>query len=150
MTRLWVLLLLLLPGCAPGPAPRASAPDPSELDATLAAWDRAARRDAAGSRRLATFRSTETVTIAPPPPRAERGPGRQHRIDVRFHGADLADVARLLADAGGFAVVTDGTPHRKVSVELRRVRPYEALVAIAEAHGARVSRRGSLVIVRGP
>ena len=71
-------------------------------------------------------------------------------MDVHFRDASLSDVVRFLADAGHFSVVAEGNLAGKVDVDLKRVRPYDALVAIAQAHGARVTRRGSLVVVTGP
>jgi hypothetical protein len=59
-------------------------------------------------------------------------------------------VARFLADAGRFSVVAEGNLSGRVTVDLHQVRPYEALLTIAQAQGAQVTREGSVVIVSGP
>jgi hypothetical protein len=69
---------------------------------------------------------------------------------VRFADAELEEALRLLADAGGLALVADGELSGRVNADLRRVRPYEALVALAEAYGARVERRGTILLVTAP
>jgi type II secretory pathway component HofQ len=68
--------------------------------------------------------------------------------DIRFHRASLANAARLLGEAGDFDVVVADDVGGEVSLDLRRVDPYLALVAIANARGAVVERQGRMVIVR--
>ena len=135
--------------CA-GPPPEPAAPPPTpaasraSLDASLERW-RAVHDRGARSRTL--FRSPEPRTIAPPIEPEPRVLGVRQRVDVRFRRADLDDALRFLADAGRFALVTDGSLTGAVSVDLRAVRPYDALVAIARAHGAEVEQSGNVVIV---
>ena len=138
--------VFLCAGCAAAPLPEPAKPDTRSLDAALAEHD-AETRSAVSAR---TLEPLETRIIAPPPPTADRPVGIRKHVDVRFHDADLADVARMLGDAGRFPVVTSGALTQKVSVDLKRVHPYEALVAIAEAHGCSVTRRGDIVVIRGP
>lgn len=73
--------------------------------------------------------------------------GRRALVDVQLADAELEEALRLLAEAGGFAFVAEGQLAGRVNVRMRRVRPYEALVTIAEAHGAAVARRGNIVVV---
>jgi len=73
--------------------------------------------------------------------------GTRTKMDVRFYEAELEEALRLLAEAGGFAFVAEGELPGRVTTELRNVRPYDALVVIARAHGARVTRRGTVLVV---
>ncbi|MCA9593727.1 MAG: hypothetical protein KC776_10465 [Myxococcales bacterium] len=132
-------LVLLTAGCAGSPPP---ADTPSQFQSAPLTAERTPR-----SRVL--FRQTQSLgTDAPEAPAP--GVGIRRRVDVHFRDASLSDVVRFLADAGHFSVVAEGNLAGKVDVDLKRVRPYDALVAIAQAHGARVTRRGSLVVVTGP
>lgn len=145
---LW--LLLALAGCA---AERGERPEPGlgpadrSLDSALAEVVSRERPEGAESRRLAQLGARwQPKTIGEPPP-VERPLGRRERVTVRFANAELEEALRLLADAGGFAMVADGDLAGRVNADLRQVRPYEALVSLAEAHGARVERRGAIVVV---
>jgi type II secretory pathway component HofQ len=73
--------------------------------------------------------------------------GSRTKMDVRFYEAELEEALRFLAEAGGFAFVAEGEISGRVTTELRGVRPYDALVVIARAYGAGVSRRGKVVVV---
>jgi len=142
-------LLLPLSACAarpPAARPAELGPDPS-LDAAIAEAARSERPAGAEARRLTELRDRfRPRTIGEPAP-AERPLGRRERVTVRFANAELEEALRLLADAGGFAMVAEGELSGRVNADLRRVRPYEALVSLAEAHGAKVERRGPIVIV---
>jgi len=155
-TRLFAVALLSLAGCAAGAARPASDADDSEARGTLSPElrqeldrTRAAEEERAlVSRRLATPAASRwQVTRVSEPERRLAPIGRRARVDVHFHDAELEEALRLLADAGGFALVAEGELSGRVTLELRRVPPYEALVTIAEAHGARVTRQGRIVVV---
>jgi hypothetical protein len=105
-------------------------------------WDRTT--GAAPSVRIADRH--EVIRIERPP--RESRPPRSRRVDVSFHRAGLANALRFLSDRAGFSLVIDGAMDGEVTLDLRRVDPYDALVAIAEAHGAEVTTRDSMVIVR--
>jgi hypothetical protein len=70
--------------------------------------------------------------------------------DIWFNRARLDNALRLLADAGRFNLVLHGELSQSVTAELRSVEPYDALLALADAHGAQVRFRNSIVIVSGP
>jgi hypothetical protein len=53
----------------------------------------------------------------------------------------------MLATAGRFNLVVKGELAAPVSVDLQRVEPYDALLAIAEAHGIEVRYRDDIVII---
>ena len=143
----WLLLLPL--GCA-GQRPEPATPEPGpdrSLDAALVQVAARERPAEAESRRLTELGARWQPKTIGEPPRVERPLGRRERVTVRFANADLEEALRLLADAGGFALIADGDLAGSVNADLRQVRPYEALVALAEAHGARVERRGVIVVV---
>jgi type II secretory pathway component HofQ len=155
-TRLLAVALSLLAGCAPGAGRPASDADDSdarasvspELEAELTRTRAAEQARETTSRRLSTPAASRwRVTSISEPERRLPPVGRRARVDVHFHDAELEEALRLLADAGGFAMVAEGELSGRVTLELRRVPPYEALVIIAEAHGARVTRQGRIVVV---
>jgi len=61
--------------------------------------------------------------------------GRRH---VALRRARLDNALRLLAHAGGFNVVVDGALRGLVSLDLKNVEPFDALVVVARNHGAQV------------
>ncbi len=159
-----ILVALAAGGCTGSPAPRCAddvyadfgdathgdATHAESLDPALEEWHRPP--PSVRSRRLATgetAKSMGTIVIHAPQPPQDPPVGIGRRVDVRFVDADFDNVIRMLSDVGRFDVVTDGALPGKVSVDLRRVRPYEALVVLAQAHGLTLERRGNLVIVRG-
>lgn len=73
---------------------------------------------------------------------------RGRQVDVSFREADLANALRFLASAGGIDLVLSGGLAGTVTVELRRVRALDAIVALAEAHGATVETHRGIVVVR--
>ncbi len=77
-----------------------------------------------------------------PPPRG--------RHDVRLHQARLDDAVRLLAHEGDFNVVIQGDLPQTVTVDLRNVDPYEALLVLTETHGVQVQYRNGIVTVGAP
>jgi hypothetical protein len=145
-------------GCAPARTAREGAlADGDPLTARGSQWERPARREAGpppsppafgeavgdvGSTRLfesdTLIRSFETTRIAAaePPTHATRPPPRA-RISLDLRAAPFEDVARLLSDAGRFNLVLD-CPSSLVTVTLRDVEPYDALVSLAEVRGLSV------------
>lgn len=154
---LWAVLPMFALGCAPArTAGDGALAEGDPLTARDSQWDGPARSQAApppdpafgeavgdvGSTRLfesdAPVRSFETTRIADaePPARATRPP-RRARISLDLRAAPFEDVARLLSDAGHFNLVLD-CPSSLVTVTLRDVEPYDALVSLAELRGLSV------------
>jgi hypothetical protein len=144
----WLLLVLAASACAArGPEPEAPEPaDGPALDDTLRSVASSAVSAPAARRLHAVDRRWQPKTIGAAEPQLSPL-GRRQRVTVRFADAELGEALRLLAEAGGFALIVDGQLPGRVNADLRRVRPYEALVALAQARGARVERRGVIVIV---
>ena len=69
-------------------------------------------------------------------------------MDARLRRAPLADALRLLAETAHLGLVVDEDLGGEVSVDLRRVHPYEAMRALAESHGVELSRVGRTVVAR--
>lgn len=93
----------------------------------------------------------ETTRISEPPS-VDVHVGSRRRIDVKLHQADLTEALRLIAHSGGINLVIGQGVEGQVTVELRRVTAFAALLAIAQAHGARVvhaqaSRSAPILIV---
>jgi len=89
----------------------------------------------------------ETVRVTPPPPRARlarRGP----RVDVRLEQAPLSNAFRLLADAADLSIVIGAGLERPITVDLRRVRPLDAMRVIAEAHDIDLRVVGQTLVAR--
>lgn len=77
-------------------------------------------------------------------------PARVGRRDIRLRNARLDNALRHLAQEGRFNLVVEGDLAVPVTVHLERVEPYDALLAIAEAHGVEVRYRDNIVIVAAP
>ncbi len=97
--------------------------------------------DEPAARRWAT-RTLGSPTVEPSRPR------RHAPVDVTLHESDMANAFQLLADAGGFNLVMADHLEGRVSATLRSVDPYEALEAVAAAHGVEVRYDGRVVVVR--
>ncbi len=140
-----VSLVVLTAGCAaPAPPPRTAA----DLDGAIASW---AREDETGAR-ARSLRGEEVRPLSAPVriTRERRPPARRARpIDVRLHGAPLASALALLADAANVGLVIGEGVSGTVSVDLRRVRPLEAMRALAEAHGVELTYVGRTIVARG-
>jgi type IV pilus assembly protein PilQ len=143
------MLPVALEACGPeaeSELPSAAASGRS-IDSAIARFEASRAVAPADSRALPSEQfQPRTLTPAHPPPQLPAG--RRDRVDVTFQGAELPNALRLLAEVGGFDLVVQEGVHGSVSVKLRRVVPYDALVALAETHGAAVDRRGNVVIVR--
>jgi len=84
------------------------------------------------------------MSIAPlPAPR----PAQVGKRDFRLNDARLDNALRLIAEVGKFNLVIQGNLNQSVTVVLNGVEPYDALIAIAEAHGFRVHFERQIVTV---
>ncbi len=102
---------------------------------------------AASSRTLRVDRF-ETVSLAPPAAEVEPRPRRRRSVDVDLAGAPFEDVARMLADVGGFGLVLEAPGAGTVQASLRRVDAWEALEAICHAKGLDLRYQGGIAIVK--
>ncbi|MBK6513994.1 MAG: hypothetical protein IPG04_07670 [Polyangiaceae bacterium] len=90
--------------------------------------------------------STRRIGASDPDEGSPR-PKRAKKVDIDLVGAPFDEVARLLADAGRFNVVVEAPGASSVTVRLRDIEPYDALLAIAEVRGIDVRYRRGVVIV---
>lgn len=116
----------------------------SELERSLRAYTAASSERPARSLTPLRARSRasgrlETTRIYSPP-EVEEHVGSRRRIDVKLHQAELTEALRFIAHSGGINLVVGQGVVGQVNVELRRVTPFAALRAIAQAHGARIVR----------
>ena len=89
-------------------------------------------------------------TVVPQAPVAAEAPSRPPPVGprtVKLRQAPLESAMRLLAEAGNFNLLLEGDLSKPVSGDLKDVEPYEALVALAGAHGAFVRFDGRIVVV---
>jgi hypothetical protein len=159
------LLTLVLIGCAPTPARAplrepdvASAVDAIDAPGSLAhLYDRAGRpldHGAAPEADAPPNRFAPTDRFAPrriAEPRALRKPASTRRAglhDVHLRGARLDTALQTLAKLSGYGVVIESELPTPVTLELESVEPYDALVALAEAHDVDVARDGDVLIFR--
>jgi hypothetical protein len=148
---------LLALGCASRPPPP---PPPPSAD--LEAWTDAAE-DHGPARSMTLPRAKKSIPEPPPPGASgerwasrtisERGaeptrPRRRPLVDVSFQRSDMASAFQLLADAGGFNLVMAGGLAGQVSATLRRIDPFDALKAVAEANGVEVRYEGQVVVLK--
>ena len=149
---LWIAALAALSACGgtraspsgPGATSAAKGPPAGREKPRLAPPVREARTLSAPAHKSFAVRRLSAAG----PAVDERPLGTRRRVDVSFRGASLANALSFLANAGRFSLVADGPLTGTVDADLRNVVPYEALVALARAHGAQVQRRGRVVIVR--
>jgi hypothetical protein len=80
------------------------------------------------------------------PPPAPRPPPSGRR-DIELFDAPLDNALRLLADSGRFNLVIHDGLQGRVTVSLRNVEPYDALLVIARSHRLRVELDGNIVVV---
>jgi len=162
MTR--ALYALLLSSCAAVPEPTmepnahhsaapSSPPSPTVVSSTTQSpngeasyYDGAGRRiDSQGAPRGEVDR-WQSRSIDRHEPVAARPP-RVGRRNIQLHHARLDNALRMLAREGRFNLVINGDLNQSISVDLRAVDPYEALLAIAHSHGVDVQYQGNIVIV---
>ncbi|MCA9605739.1 MAG: hypothetical protein KC619_09100 [Myxococcales bacterium] len=136
-----IALSALLTGCA------AATPPATSPRADLDAWT-AREQDGAPASMTVQRTRFETVRLSAPPPAelpyARRGP----RIDVHFVRARLSNALRFLADAADLGIVLGEGLDAEVTADLRRVRPVEAMHALAEAHHVELRIIGRTVIAQ--
>lgn len=148
MSRLAPLLpLAVAAACARPASPEAQAPDVTDLDtADLGA----ARGDAPAAGREASHSSPRVSLLTPMPDyraRAKRSAYRGARIDLDVVDADLHNVFRLLADAGGVNVVVADDVAGKVTLRLRAVPWDQALHVIARSKRLAVTVDDGLYLI---
>lgn len=144
----------LLAGCAENARPPRATP----LSADLSAWVGASEPARATRRVASTTRTTlddgrpsepdrfSTKRLTPPADVTPR-PRRAGVVNVTFQGADMTQAFQFLAEAGRFNVVLAEGLTAKVTATLRGVDPYDALVSLAEANGAKVVFDRGIVVV---
>jgi len=142
----WVLAVGLLSGCGAGATATPPPSGPPRVDDHAAArWDDGG--PVAGARTLRADGARPAAARTPGPARQAHTASSGRRVNARFDDADLSDALRMLADAAGRSLVVGDGVAGRVTLDLQRVDPLSALIALAEAHGARVSTRGSIVVV---
>jgi type II secretory pathway component HofQ len=87
--------------------------------------------------------STQTRTIADPPPPAYTG----RRVDLDVKDADIHNVLRLLADVGHVNIVVADDVQGSVTVRMRSVPWDQALEVVCRAKGLSAERDGNVIIV---
>jgi len=136
------LLALLLAACASAPPAAVTRADRAALDA----WTQpeAAAIGSTAVSRAAPRRRYDTVRIERP--RAGLPVRRGPRMDLRLERARLSNALRLLAEAANLGLVLGEGLDTEVSCDLRRVRPVEAMQALAEAHQIELRVIGRTII----
>jgi len=76
-------------------------------------------------------------------------PKRTKLVDIDLVRAPFDEAARLLSDAGRFNVVVEAPSASAVTVRLKAIEPYDALVVLAEARGLSVRFEHGVVVVGG-
>lgn len=148
-TLRWALLGCAIAGCGGSEPARTSG-------ASIADWTSAEGEDTRPRSRTIDARDDRASPIADDRPRShvlggarERGVVRRGSlVDVGFDGAELREVMRLLSQVAGVDVIVEEGVSGTVTVDLRDVRPLDAMRAIAEAHGATLELSGRMAIVR--
>jgi hypothetical protein len=152
-------LLVLAGACAP----RAAAPEPCAgcVGTAAVGWEPLEAHGAEpaplydGSGRLVaeprSYTVAEdrfaTVSLGAAEPPAEARPRGVGKRDIALRGARLDNALRYLAHEGRFNLVVEGEMTTPVTLELHGVEPYDAAMALAEAHQLRVRNHRGIVIV---
>jgi hypothetical protein len=130
--------------CPSAPAPSQAAPSPIEPRGVPGSTSLSL--EAGPSQPPFDRWSTRRIGASDPDEGSPR-PKRAKKVDIDLVGAPFDEVARLLADAGRFNVVVEAPGASSVTVRLRDIEPYDALLAIAEVRGIDVRYRRGVVIV---
>jgi hypothetical protein len=153
----YVAPALLFVGCAS--TPPAATPEHADVDGhadePVVALDDGVYYDGSGrmlvprSRTVAVSHGgdrwqTRSLTSSSP---ARARPAKVGRRNIQLHQARLDNALRMLAKEGGFNLVVNGDLAQPISIDLKNVDPYEALLAIAQANGVAVDYNGNIVIV---
>lgn len=137
-------MLILLGACASTVPPHGSGTrSTSASDAVLDEWVERHERRAIASQHVRARPETQPRSAST---RQVVREGR--RIHVAFRRAPLTEALRLLAQEARVQLVIADALSGEVNLRMRNVRPWDAMLALAEAHGADVLRDGDLVIVR--
>lgn len=131
-----IVLLLACGGAQKEDDPR---PEPGELDLDPDP-PAAARRPPAPS-----SSSPEPAAPAPPVARAPRFHGRLVDIDVK--DADLHNVFRLIAEAGGVSIAVADDVKGTITLRLRQVPWDQALDAVVRLQKLHLEQRGEIYLV---
>lgn len=75
---------------------------------------------------------------------------RGRRVDLDFKEVELADVFRLLADAGGVNIVVADDVKGKLTLRLRRVPWDQALDTVVKVKKLKLERNGDIYLVTRP
>ncbi len=135
--RRWIILLVAV-GCA-------HAPSVPHVDASaLQQWEAAPRVQRPRNVRISRDEQVPDVRRAP---LRRASSFRGARIDISFHRAPLSEALRMLADHAGVNLVMGDDVSGEVSMHLSRVRPLDAMEALAQAHGARVQWIGRVALI---
>jgi hypothetical protein len=131
-------------------SPAESEAQPGELTPVARRYDDGGRPLASRSREPASVDRWQVARLQPPPaPRAVR-PRRVGRADIHLHHARLDNAFKTIAAAGRFDVIVPESLSTTVSLDLTAVDPYEAFLALAEAHGLEVIYKNGIAIVGKP
>ncbi|HHH31854.1 MAG TPA: hypothetical protein ENK57_26385 [Polyangiaceae bacterium] len=154
--RVFLLAAALLVGCASTDDDRFRAPE----HATWGDWEDGSGAEPRPELSRTIFQGPDGPyeaitdgdgrTVVPQAPLARDRPSRPPRVgprSVKLRKAPLESALRLLADAGQFNLLLEGDLSQSVSGDLKNVDPYEALRALASAHGAYVRFDGQIVVV---
>ena len=88
-----------------------------------------------------------TRSLHPAPTPAPARPARVGKRDILLKQARLDNALRWLAREGKYNVVVEGDLATPVTVELRNVEPYDAAMALAEAHDLLVRYAHGIMII---
>ena len=117
-------------------------------EATGRRYDDSGRPYAGGGVTLDVAERFATRTIEPPVAASPR-PRSVGKRDISLRGARVDNALRMLARAGRFNLVVEDGITGTVTLELFGVEPYDAAVAVAEAHHLALHyRRGIFVVGR--
>jgi hypothetical protein len=146
--RLLVLGALTFLGVAGCATPERRSPaTPHDASASIGDWISAAPAAAEARSVKLSALAGGTVHIEPPPAAPAR-PRATKRVALALQHADLGHAMQFLADAGHFNLVLESGLGGQVSASLYDVEPYDALVALADANGAKVEYENRIVVVR--
>ncbi len=134
----WLLLALLV-ACGGAQREDDARPEPDELDLD------ADRPPPAAAPPPSSSTATELPETGAPPARARRFRGRLIDIDVKE--ADLHNVFRLIADAGGVSIAVADDVKGTITLRLRQVPWDQALDAVVKLEKLHLEQRGSIYLV---
>ncbi len=142
MARVLTYAALFVATACAGPAASRA---PTDIDRAIARWEASDPESASSvALRRETFPRASSAALREPPIAMPRG----RVIDVRFEEASLAHALTMLADAANIGLVIGEGVEGTVSIDLRRVRPLDAMRALAEAHGVELALVGRTIVAR--